>query len=244
MARYILAITGASGALYARRVARGILDAGHECHLCITPFGQRLLHDELGIERLDHQGLAAFINHTGATARDRVFEGVGREPAHTHSPPKTFAPQPLHYHPPRDLAAPIASGSFLHDGMVIVPCSSHTLNSIAAGTGDTLVTRAAAVCLKERRPLILAHRESPLTLIDIRSMETLALAGAVIAPCNPGLYFLPKTVDDLIDFVAARLLDLLKVQHTIGARWGESPPGIPLGTAVDAPRGIDFGPGV
>lgn len=203
MARYILGITGASGALYARRVLRGILDAGHECHLTCTPYGLRLLHDELGIERLDEEGLNAFAGLSDS---------------------RLATADSLRYHPPRDVGASIASGSFLHDGMVIVPCSSHTMNSIAMGVGDTLVTRAAAVCLKERRPLIIAHRESPLTLIDIRAMETLTLAGAIIAPCNPGLYLLPRTVDDMVDFVAARLLDLLKVGHGIGGRWPADSP--------------------
>lgn len=200
MARYVVGITGASGALYAQRVLRGLLEAGHEVHLCCTPMGLRLLHDELGIERLDESGLAVLCGLSDS------------RPAIGDS---------LCYHPPRDVGAPIASGSFLHDGMVIVPCSSRTLNCVAAGTGDTLVARAAAVCLKERRPLILAHRESPLSLIDIRAMETLTQAGAVVAPCNPGLYLLPRTVEEVVDFVAARLLDLLKVEHQIGRRWGE-----------------------
>lgn len=202
MKRYVLGITGASGALYARRVCRGIIDAGHECHLGITPYGQRLLHDELGIERLNDESLAAF---------------AGVEPA-------SEAASRLIHHPTRDVGATIASGSFMHEGMVIVPCSSHTLNSIAMGVGDTIVTRAAAVCLKERRPLILAHRESPLTLIDIRAMETLTLAGAIVAPCNPGLYLLPRSLDEIVDFVAARLLDLLKIEHDLSARWGEASP--------------------
>lgn len=198
--RYIVGITGASGALYAQRVVRAILAAGCECHLCVTPYGSRLLFDEMGIERLDDEALAVFAGLP--TLSDLRNQG-------------------LFYYPPRDVGAPIGSGSFIHDGMVIVPASSHTMNSIAAGTGDTLVTRAASVCLKERRPLIIAHRECPLTLIDIRSMETLTLAGAVIAPCNPGFYLLPKRVDDIVDFVAARLLDLLKVDHDLKVRWDE-----------------------
>jgi 4-hydroxy-3-polyprenylbenzoate decarboxylase len=220
MPRYVLGITGASGALYAQRVCRAILAAGHECHLCCTPYGQRLLHDELGIERLDEEGLATFA---GATASGRVFEGVGRGGTRRAPHPVTAdgaGRGTLFYHSPRDVGASIASGSFLHDGMVIVPCSSHTMNSIAMGVGDTIVTRAAAVCLKERRPLIIAHRESPLTLIDIRAMETLTLAGAIIAPCNPGLYLMPRTVEEIVDFVTGRLLDLLKIEHDIKARWG------------------------
>ncbi len=199
--RFVLALTGASGAVYARRALRTMLDAGHEVHLCLTPLGMRLVRDELGIERLDEAGLRSFA---GLPA-EADLRGAG-----------------LVYHGPRDVGAAIASGSFAHDGMLVLPCSSHTLNSIAHGTGDTLVTRAAAVTLKERRPLILAHRESPLTLIDIRSMETLTLAGATIAPCNPGFYFLPRSVEEVVDFMVARLLDLLKVEHALSARWGEA----------------------
>lgn len=199
--RFVLAITGASGAVYARRVLGAILEAGHEAHLCLTPLGMRLVREELGIERLDDSGLRALA---GLPAEADLREAG------------------LVCHGPRDVGAAIASGSFEHDGMLVLPCSSHTLNSIAHGTGDTLVTRAAAVALKERRRLILAHRESPLTLIDIRSMETLTLAGAIIAPCNPGFYLLPRSVEEVVDFVAARLLDLLGVEHSLSARWGEA----------------------
>lgn len=199
--RFVVGLTGASGALYARRVIRGILSAGHEVHLAVTPYGTRLLHDELGIEKLDRLGLCALAGLPEDA--DPGSHGL------------------IHY-PARDVGAAIGSGSFRHDGMVIVPCSSHTLNSIAAGTGDTLVTRAAAVCLKERYPLILAHRESPLSLIDIRSMETLTLAGAIIAPCNPGFYLLPRTIEEIVDFVAARLLDRLGVEHEMKVRWAEA----------------------
>jgi len=103
--------------------------------------------------------------------------------------------------------------------MVVVPCSSRSLNTIAHGVGETLVARAANVALKERMRLIIAHREAPLTLIDLRAMETLALCGAIICPCNPGLYLLPRTVGEIVDFVAGRLLDLLGVEHGLKVRW-------------------------
>ncbi|MBL0928286.1 MAG: UbiX family flavin prenyltransferase [Phycisphaerales bacterium] len=198
--RYVVGISGASGAVYARRVITQILLAGHECHLAVTPYGARLLYDELAIERLSKDTL------------HRVTDFPG---------PDHPALERLRYYPHKDVGAPIGSGSFRHRGMVIVPCSSHTLNSIAAGVGDTLVTRAAAVALKERFPLVVAHREAPLTLIDIRSMETLTLAGATICPCNPGFYLLPRTLDDIVNFVAARLLDSLGVEHSLKVRWDE-----------------------
>lgn len=197
---YVVGITGASGALYAQRVIAEILRAGHTCHLCVSPYGQRLLFDELGIEGLNDDSLAVL---------------AGLPPG---SNPKANR---LIYYPPRDVGAAIGSGSFRHDGMVIVPASSNTLNQIACGTGDTLVTRAAAVALKERMKLIVAHREAPLTLIDIRAMETLTLAGAIICPCNPGFYLLPTRIEQVVDFVAGRLLDLLGVEHGLKVRWAD-----------------------
>lgn len=198
--RYVVGITGASGALYAKRVIAEIIRARHECHLCVSPYGQRLLFDELGIEGLNNESIAAIAELPPG------------------SDPRSHG---LIYYPSRDVGAAIGSGSFRHDGMVIVPCSSNTMNQVAHGTGDTLVTRAAAVALKERMKLIIAHREAPLTLIDIRSMETLTLSGAVVCPCNPGLYLLPTSVEQVIDFVAARLLDLLGVEHHLKVRWAE-----------------------
>ncbi|MEE9130227.1 MAG: UbiX family flavin prenyltransferase, partial [Phycisphaerales bacterium] len=118
-----------------------------------------------------------------------------------------------------DVGAAIASGSFLHDGMIVVPCSSNTLGAIAAGIGDNLLKRAAAVTLKERRRLILAVRESPASHIDICNMKRLSEAGAIIAPLSPGFYLLPKTVDDLVDFMAGKLLDLVNVPHDLDTRW-------------------------
>lgn len=196
--KYVVGITGASGAAYARTVITEILRAGHECHLCISPFGQRLLLDELGIEGIDNASLCSLGGLT---------EG---------SDPRAAG---LIYYPSRDVGSPIGSGSFRHDGMVIVPCSSNTMNQVACGTGDTLVTRAAAVTLKERMKLIIAHREMPLTLIDIRAMETLTLSGAIICPCNPGFYLLPTRVEQVVEFVAGRLLDLLGVEHELKVRW-------------------------
>ena len=103
--------------------------------------------------------------------------------------------------------------------MIIVPASSNTLGAVASGLGSTLLQRAALVCLKERRRLVVAHRESPLSLIDIRNMATLTEAGGIIAPMNPGFYLLPKTVDDIVDFMAAKLLDLVGVDHDLSSRW-------------------------
>ena len=127
--------------------------------------------------------------------------------------------QQLVIHNDKDLGSSIASGTFLHDGMIIVPCSSNSVGAIACGLTNTLVQRAAAVTLKERRTLVVAHRETPLSHIDVENIATLSRAGAVVAPLSPGFYMQPKTIDDLIDFMAGKLVDLLGVQHDMPVRW-------------------------
>src|SRR3954470_23154849 len=171
----VTAITGASGALYAQRFLQGLVAAGVETHLVVSPLGRRLLHDELGIDGIDLDFLAGTANH-----RITLYNY-------------------------NDVGAKIASGSFLHDGMVIVPCSSNTLAQVAHGLGDNLITRAAAVTLKERRKLILCHREMPLSPIDITNYQALTAAGAIISPANPGFYLNPTTIGEIVDFVAGKL---------------------------------------
>ncbi len=191
--RILIGITGASGAPYARRVVQLVVQAGIETHLLVTPLGQRLLHDELGMEGVNLASLS----------------GMTEPPAN------------LILHNYRDVGASIASGSFQHDGMVIVPCSSNTLSAVATGSAQNLLHRAAQVTLKERRKLVLVHRETPLSLIDIRNMAAATEAGAIICPASPGFYMMPRSIDDLIDFMAGRILDLLGVEHDLKLRWGE-----------------------
>lgn len=188
--RIVVGITGASGAVYARRVLELLAAREVEIHLALTPFGRRLLHDELGMETVDPDGLTGGRGDLVTLYRDR------------------------------DAGAAIASGSFTHDGMIIVPCSSNTLGSIANGVTQNLVHRAALVTLKERRRLVVGHREMPLGLIEAENIATLARAGAIVAPLSPGFYMLPESVEDLVDFVAARLLDLVGVGHDLEVRWG------------------------
>jgi 4-hydroxy-3-polyprenylbenzoate decarboxylase len=105
--------------------------------------------------------------------------------------------------------------------MVVLPCSSTSLGAIASGAGPYLLPRAAMVTLKERRPLILCHRETPLNLIDIENMRTLTLAGAIICPTNPGFYLLPRSVEEIVDFMVGKVLDLLRLEHRLRTRWEE-----------------------
>lgn len=197
--RFVVAVSGASGAAYAVRLLELLLSGGHEVHLVVSDYGRRLLSDELGITRIDAASLVPTLApHAARIERDRLF-----------------------IHPHKDVGAVIASGSFLHDGMVVIPCSSASLGAIASGSGSNLLVRAAMVTLKERRPLILVHRETPLSLIDIRNMETVTLAGGIIAPANPGFYLGPAIIDDLVDFVVGKCLDLLRVPHALKTRWHE-----------------------
>ena len=185
----VTAITGASGAAYAQRFIQGLVQANVNVHLIVSPLGRRLLHDEMGMEGVDLPTLAGADQHT------------------------------VTLHNYNDVGSKLASGSFLHDGMVIVPCSSNTLAQVAHGIGDNLICRAAAVTLKERRRLVLAHREMPLSPIDVNNYKVLTEAGAVIAPANPGFYLNPTTVGEIVDFVAGKLLDLVRVPHAMETRW-------------------------
>ncbi len=120
-----------------------------------------------------------------------------------------------------DFAASIASGSCLQDGMVVVPCSMKTVGSIASGVSMNLVARAADVCLKERRTLILVVRETPLNAIHLNNLLTVTQCGAIVVPASPGFYTRPSTISDLIDVLVARVLDLLHINHSLSKRWGE-----------------------
>lgn len=195
--RIIVGISGASGAAYAQQLIRCLVKADMQVHLVVSPLGQRLLHDELGYENVDLKQLA----------------GPRKSDAHR-----------ITLHQYRDVGASIASGSFQTRGMVICPCSSNSLSAVAHGAANNLMHRGAQVTLKERRRLILLHREMPLSLVDIRNMQAATEAGAIIAPANPGFYLNPRSIDDLVDFVVARLLDLLDVEHDLGQRWkGDAP---------------------
>ena len=185
----VTAITGASGALYAQRFIQGLVAAEVNVHLVVSPLGRRLLHDELGMETVDANALAGTADH--------------------HVTLYNY----------NDVGSKLASGSFLHDGMVIVPCSSNTLAEVACGLGDNLISRAAAVTLKERRKLILVHREMPLSPIDVNNYKTLSDAGVILCPANPGFYLNPTTVGEVVDFVAGKLLDLVSVKHVLETRW-------------------------
>jgi 4-hydroxy-3-polyprenylbenzoate decarboxylase len=188
-----VAITGASGALYGVTLVRALARLGHTVHVVVSEGGARVLRHECDIS----------------------ISAKGPDPA-------LLAPEHADRvvpHAAANYGASIASGSFPLAGMAVCPCSMGTLGRIAAGTGENLVTRAADVCLKERRPLILVPRETPFSLIHLENMTRLARAGATVLPANPGFYQNPERVEDLVNFVAARVLDQLGIEHDLQEPW-------------------------
>jgi len=194
---FVVAISGASGALYAVRTVAALLEQGCHLDLVVTDFGRRLLRDELGEEAAVDTLMAYLQKHYG----DGVL--AGRYDLHSN----------------RDLGATIASGSRSTDGMVIVPCSMKTLAGVAHGLSRTLVERAADVMLKERKPLLLVPRETPMSLPQLRNMVLCAEAGAVVVPAMPAFYHLPKSLNELADFMAGKILSLLDVEHHLYPSW-------------------------
>src|SRR5687767_2508339 len=192
-----LAITGASGALYATRTLAALLSRGVHVELVITDYGRRLLRDELGDQATVENLMPYLVSRFGS--------GVAGGTIAVHSN--------------RDLGATIASGSHGCSGMAIVPCSMKTLAGVAHGLSRSLVERAADVMLKERRRLVIVPRETPMSLPQLRNMVLCAEAGATILPAMPAFYQQPKTLDDLGDFMAGKILSALGFEHQLYPQW-------------------------
>ena len=199
MGVYVLGIAGASGAPYARRVLEQMLAGGHEVKLVISDAGRKVIDVEEGLVL------------TGNTETDT--------PSILQWTESTSSVAMLQMYHHKDVAAPIASGSFPIDGMVVVPCSGGTLGRIAHGVSNGLLERAADVCLKERRRLVLVPREMPLSLIHLRNMTAVTEAGAIVLPASPGFYHAPTQIDDLIDMVAGRILSVLGINSSLMKPW-------------------------
>jgi flavin prenyltransferase len=192
-----IAITGASGAVYATRTLAALLARRIHVELIVSDYGRRLLRDELG-EQATVEQLIPFL---AAKYGDEVTAGT------------------LNLHSNRDLGATIASGSHGCRGMAIVPCSMKTLAGVAHGLSRNLVERAADVMLKEQRRLVIVPRETPMSLPQLRNMVLCAEAGAMILPAMPAFYQLPKTLDDLADFMAGKILSGLGFEHSLYPAW-------------------------
>ena len=205
MSRWFVGITGASGHAYAIAWIRALLAAGEDVDASITEAGCKVLRHELALEAGEHgERLGEALQRAlGSAAGERL---------------RTFDS--------RSIEAPPSSGTALTGGVIVCPCSMGTLARVAAGFSSNLIERAADVALKERRPLVLVPREAPLSQIHLENMLRLARMGAAIVPACPGFYHRPATIDDLLDHVAGKVLDLLRIPHSVGARWKglEAPP--------------------
>jgi flavin prenyltransferase len=196
----VLAMTGASGAPYGARLLEVLLRAGRSVHLLISPAGRDVIQEELDRDlRLAEFKLADLLPGISAAEARRV-----------------------QYHDYRDFRAGIASGSCVTAGMVVCPCSMGTAAAIAHGLSQNLIHRAADVHLKERRPLILVPRETPLNAIQLRNLTLCAEAGAVVLPAMPAFYTKPQSLDDAVNFIVGRICDQLGVEHQLFKRWGDS----------------------
>lgn len=200
MRRYVVGVTGASGSLCARSVLLHLIRHPEvdRVHVVLSHFALLTLNVELGAQAKDEEaGLRALLS--GAAPSDKII-----------------------LHRSADMAAAISSGSHPTDGMIVVPCSGGTLAAIANGTSTNLLHRAAEVTLKERRPLILAFRETPLSLVHVENMDRATRAGAVIFPLTPAFYNRPQSLDEMVEQFTGRIFDLLKLTHDLGRRWGTS----------------------
>jgi len=199
--RLIVAMTGASGILYAERLLKALLEMGQEIELIPSENAADLTHFEIGLKEMNQ--IQIFLKKKYG---EKMLNGK------------------LKIFSNRDLAAPPSSGTHRHDGMVIIPCSMKTLSSVAVGSSRTLIERAADVSLKESRKLILVTRETPLSRIHLENMLRVTDAGGKIMPCDPGFYIRPKKIEDLADFIAGKVLNLLDIPHRLFKPWGENYP--------------------
>ena len=197
MKKYILGISGGSGGLYSISVLKGIVNAGHKCYLVTSKPGRRILSLETDTKLSGNADKDKKILVEKFNFNEDLLEVIDEN----------------------DVGASIASGSFRTSGMTIVPCSTGSLGSLANGISRGLIERAADVCLKERRKLIIVPRETPYSLIHLENMTKLTRAGAVILPASPGFYNLPKKIDDLIDMISSRVLEKLDIEPENLKEW-------------------------
>jgi len=183
--RLVVAITGASGAIYGKRLLEVLRKRGVETHLVVSKAAERVIKHELDMDKHSLERLASYTYDVN------------------------------------DLSAPLVSGSFKTDGMVVIPCSMKTLAGIANGYSDNLILRAGDVTIKERRPLIIVVRETPFNAIHLRNMLKLARLGVIILPASPAFYHKPKTLGDLVDYIVGKVLDILGIEHELYERWKE-----------------------
>jgi len=181
--RLVVAVTGASGVIYGRRLLEVLREKNVETHLIVSRSAEKVAEHELGISKKDLEKLAT------------------------------------HFYDVDDLTAPLMSGSFKTDGMVIIPCSMKTLAGIVHGFTDNLILRAADVALKEKRPLVVVPRETPLSLVHLRNMLEAAKIGVFMVPAMPAFYHRPRKIDDLVNFIVGRVLNCVGIEHRLFTRY-------------------------
>lgn len=212
----VLAITGASGAVYAVRLMQTLCAADVDVHLTISPSGAAVIQQELGFSvNLRSLNLEQLVTHVPAWSSDTLRQQI------ESTDWKTSLDARFHYHQYDDYMTPIASGSFQTSAMVVCPCSGSTLSGIARAAASNLVQRAAEVHLKEQRKLVLVPRETPVSVLQLENMHRIAQAGAVILPAMPGWYHGVESLDSLVDFVVSRILDQLQLENGLIQRWKE-----------------------
>ena len=205
----VLAISGASGAVYSVRLLQQLVASAVPVELTVSEAGCQVIQQELGIELdSDQIQIDALLDYQIPGCQPLEIPPLRRVRAYQY----------------KDLMSPIASGSHRTLGMVVCPCSGGTLGSIASGNSGNLIHRGAEVHLKERRKLILVTRETPLSAIAIENMDRVTRAGAVVLPASPGWYHGVQSIGDLVDFVVARILDQLEIENQLMNRWGADTP--------------------
>lgn len=197
--KIIVGITGASGAILGERLVRFLLKDGHEVHAIISPSGVAVFAEELNLR----------LGSSHAEIRKNFLKHYGNN-------------KKLYVAPADDFAARISSGSSSIDAMVIAPCSMSSAAAIAHGLTLNLIHRAASVSIKEKRPLLIVPRESPMSAIHLRNLLTLSEVGVHVVPATTAFYHKPKTVEEMVDFTLGRVLDILKIKHKLFTRWRES----------------------
>lgn len=190
MKKYIIAITGASGSIYAVKLIEELLKKDYSIHLIVSDNGAKVLEYEAGIK------LLAFIEDMKEKYGNITLEDIN------------------------NLFSAVASGSFKTDGMIILPCSMSSLGEIAHGVSKNLIGRAADVCIKEKRPLVIIPRETPLSPIHLKNMLILSESGVTILPAMPGFYHKPESLEDLVNFVVGKILDTLNIENNLFKKWG------------------------
>lgn len=205
----VVAITGASGAIYGLRLLQHLMEVGQPVDLLVSKAAQQVMKEEndLAFDNDLQKGLIDYLHLPTAV--------------------------PLSLHSLTDFAAPISSGSYRTKGMAVVPCSLGTLGSLAHGLTENLIHRAGAVCLKEKRPLLVLVREMPFGQIQLKNMLALSEAGAIVACASPGFYHRPQTIADQVDFVVGRVLDQFGFDNSLFKRWKEDARPLPMPAMIN-----------